>query len=91
MLSRIGVSAFRRRAVARRAQSEPGMTLTIHVRPGRTPGWFQVFAPELPGCSASGPSVSEAVQRLRLRIDDHLADARRRAPAPGTRRLQLEV
>ncbi|NMC71792.1 MAG: hypothetical protein GYA57_17235 [Myxococcales bacterium] len=67
------------------------MTITVHVRPGRTPGWFQAFAPELPGCSASAPSVSEAVQRLRLRIDDHLAEARRRSPAPGTRRFDLEV
>ncbi|MBN1770487.1 MAG: type II toxin-antitoxin system HicB family antitoxin [Deltaproteobacteria bacterium] len=67
------------------------MTLTVHVRPGRTPGWFQAFAPELPGCSASGPSVSEAVQRLRQRIDDHLDEARRRAPVPGARKLRMEV
>jgi hypothetical protein len=64
------------------------MQLPVHVQHG--PGGVKVFCPDLPGCSATAPTVEEALARLRRRIHDTFARSAGRAPA-GTRVITIEV
>jgi predicted RNase H-like HicB family nuclease len=66
------------------------MKLPVHIRQSSTHGAVQAFCPDLPGCSASAPSVEQALELLKRRVDDYFAASARRAPA-GTRIVTLEV
>jgi predicted RNase H-like HicB family nuclease len=65
------------------------MKLAVHIREA-SHGPVQVYCPDLPGCSASGPTAQVALELLRRRIDAYFADAARRTP-PGTRVITIEV
>jgi predicted RNase H-like HicB family nuclease len=66
------------------------MKLPVHVRHDPARGVVQAICPDLPGCSASAPSLDEALAILRARVDTYFGASLRRAPA-GTRIVTLEV
>ena len=66
------------------------MRLPVHIRSSEARGTVQVFCPDLPGCSASAPTVEEALELLRTRLQEYFAGSTRRAPA-GTRIITIEV
>ena len=63
------------------------MKLSVHVRSQF--GTVQAFCPDLPGCSATASTESEALTLLRGRVSDYFAAAP--AKVPGTRIIKLEV
>ena len=64
------------------------MKLPVHIR-SRADA-VQAYCPDLPGCSASAPTESEALRLLRERISDYFT-AGASAPLPGARVVELEV
>jgi predicted RNase H-like HicB family nuclease len=66
------------------------MRLPVHIQHSAAPRGVRVFCPDLPGCSATAPTVEEALERLVRRIDEYFAASRRHAPA-GTRVVTIEV
>jgi predicted RNase H-like HicB family nuclease len=66
------------------------MQVPVHIRSSEARGTVQVFCPDLPGCSASAPTVEEALELLRTRVREYFTISTRRAPA-GTRVITIEV
>jgi predicted RNase H-like HicB family nuclease len=66
------------------------MQLPVHIKQSEARGSVQVFCPDLPGCSASAPTVDDALELLRRRVREFFAASARRAPA-GTRIVTIEV
>ena len=63
------------------------MQVLVHIRNKRE--FVQVFCPDLPGCSATASSETEALRLLRLRIDDYFTTEPK--AQTGTRTIKLEV
>jgi predicted RNase H-like HicB family nuclease len=65
-----------------------GMQVPVHIKNGRDT--VQAYCPDLPGCSASAPTVEEALELLRSRVQEYFTAGSRRTPA-GTRIITIEV
>jgi predicted RNase H-like HicB family nuclease len=65
------------------------MKVSVLLRRGRNTGSVQAYCPDLPGCSAHGPTEGDALELLRHRITDYFAHGR--PVPPGERRTVLEL
>jgi predicted RNase H-like HicB family nuclease len=63
--------------------------VVVHVRKGRS-GQLLAFCPDLPGCSATAPTLPEALALLRRRIAEGLGRTVEPAP-PDTQRIVIDV
>jgi len=67
------------------------MRIAIFIRPGRRPGSFQAFSPDLSGCAVSASSPAEATELLRARIAQQLAGTRNQSVPAGVQKLEIEL
>jgi predicted RNase H-like HicB family nuclease len=59
------------------------MHIPVHIQSSKPGHGVRVFCPDIPGCSATGASVDQALSVLRRRIDAHFARSASEVPPPG--------
>jgi predicted RNase H-like HicB family nuclease len=65
------------------------MKIAVHVRQAQD-SKVVAWCPDLPGCTATGASADEALERLKRSVSDWFEGDRRPLP-PGTRRIAIDV
>jgi predicted RNase H-like HicB family nuclease len=65
------------------------MDIPVHIEPSASGRNVRVSCPDIPGCSATGPNVDDALTALRRRIGKHFTKSASEPAPPGVYRTVI--
>jgi predicted RNase H-like HicB family nuclease len=75
--------------LAKRARET--MQVPVHIERSASGRNVRVSCPDIPGCSATGRSVDEALTELRRRIGTHFAESAAEPAPPGVHQIVIAL